>query len=234
MWSSKTILFIFLVPLLARYAKSQDDNFGADPGCRDPWTSEWTRDPNDCTRVHYCVQGKQIWSIKCNNSRIWSNVGHACVEPMSQWDDCNQTPTTPSINDPRCINPDGINPDPENCAQFLACTNRSVVATMQCPESTLFSTRNNTCDLGFLVAEECKNRVIPSHVVVSTASPTIDKPCAGTEFGDVPDINNCGRFYKCNHGRVVARIKCPAGSAFSLEKLRCDWRASVICGERPL
>lgn len=137
-------------------------------------------------------------------------------------------------DDVRCVNPDGINPDPENCAQFLACTNRSVVATMQCPESTLFSTKNNTCDLGFLVADECKSRMIPKNVVISTASPTIDKPCTGTSNGDVADMNHCGRFYKCNYGRVVARIKCPSGSAFSQKKRRCDWRASVQCGERPM
>lgn len=232
MW--KLICSISILFFCTTIGQGSEDNFGADPGCKDPWSSEWTRDANDCTKVHFCVQGKRYWTIQCNDSRIWSNFGHACVEPMSQWDDCNQAPTTPSINDVRCVNPDGINPDPENCAQFLACTNRSVVATMQCPESTLFSTKNNTCDLGFLVADECKSRMIPKNVVISTASPTIDKPCTGTSNGDVADMNHCGRFYKCNYGRVVARIKCPSGSAFSQKKRRCDWRASVQCGERPM
>ncbi len=76
-----------------------DDNFGADPGCKDPWTTEWTRDNQDCSKVHFCVQGKKYWTINCNDSRIWSNIGHACVTPMSQWDDCNQVMTTPMISE---------------------------------------------------------------------------------------------------------------------------------------
>ncbi|XP_064609457.1 peritrophin-1-like [Liolophura sinensis] len=211
-----------------------EDNFGAEKGCKDPWTSEWTRDSADCSTVYFCVLGKVIQQLQCNDSRVWSNHGHACVEPMSQWDDCNFTPTTPIINDPRCVDPNGVNPDPDNCAQFLACTNRTVVATMQCPENTLFSTANNTCELSFLVAEECMNRVIPEDVVVTTASPVIDVPCEGTKNGDVADHTHCARFYKCNHGRVVARIKCPSGSAFSTIKNKCDWLASVECGERQL
>ncbi|XP_064609455.1 peritrophin-1-like [Liolophura sinensis] len=220
--------------LLTCCYSAPSDNFGADPGCRDPWTTEWTRDSTDCKAVYFCVLGKIIHTMQCNESRIWSNVGHACVEPMSQWDDCNQTPTTPIINDPRCINPDGINPDPDNCAQFLACTNRTVVATMQCPENTLFGTRNNTCELGFLVAEECKSRLIPNNVVVTTASPVIDQPCEGKKNGDVADETHCLRFYKCNHGRIVARIRCPSGSGYSTIKNKCDWLANVDCDSRPI
>ncbi|XP_005092055.1 uncharacterized protein LOC101847244 [Aplysia californica] len=212
-----------------------DDTFGADPGCRDPWTTEWTRDPNDCTQVHFCVQGKKYWTINCNDTRVWSNVGHACVEPMSQWDDCNQVMTTPALNDPRCApDPNGMNPDPSNCAQFLACVNMTVVATMDCPTNTLFSTRNSTCELSFLVASECRERSIPGHVVVTTASPIVDKPCAGFSNADVSDPTNCARFYKCNYGRVVARIKCPNSSAFNAEKRKCDWRANVDCQDRPI
>ncbi|KAL8560938.1 hypothetical protein ACOMHN_019922 [Nucella lapillus] len=213
---------------------AQDDNFGADPGCSDPWSTEWTRDPNDCTMVHFCVQGKRYWTIECNDTRIWSNIGHACVEPMTQWDDCNQEMTTPALNDERCVDPNGMNPNPDNCAQFLACNNRTVVATMNCPENTLFSTRNSTCDLSFLVAEECTNRHIPSHIVVSTASPIKDKPCEGTGNGDVADPSHCRRFYKCNYGRVVARIKCPPNSAFDVERLKCDWKSEVDCQDRPM
>jgi hypothetical protein len=62
----------------------------------------------------------------------------------------------------------------------------------------------------------------------------IDKPCEGTSNGDVPDPTHCGRFYKCNYGRVVARIKCPANSAFNIDKKKCDWRAAVECGDRPM
>ncbi|KAK7009239.1 hypothetical protein BgiMline_000744 [Biomphalaria glabrata] len=212
-----------------------EDNFGAEPGCKDPWTTEWTRDPNDCTQVHFCIQGKKQWTINCNDTRIWSNVGHACVEPMSQWDDCNQVMTTPALNDPRCLSqPNGMNPDPENCATFLACVNMTVVATMECPTNTLFSTRNNTCELSFLVASECKERSIPGHVVVTTASPIVDKPCEGTSNGDVSDPTHCARFYKCNYGRVVARIRCPSNSAFNEAKKKCDWRANVQCGDRPI
>lgn len=212
-----------------------EDNFGADPGCKDPWTTEWTRDDQDCAKVHFCVQGKRYWTIQCNDTRIWSNIGHACVEPMTQWDDCNQVMTTALINDERCsLNPNGNNPDPDNCAQFLACNNMTVVATMNCPESTLFSTRNNTCELSFVVADECKSRYIPSHIVITTASPVIDKPCESASNGDVPDPTHCGRFYKCNYGRVVARIKCPANSAFNPDKKKCDWRAAVECQDRPM
>ncbi|BFZ02335.1 hypothetical protein BsWGS_05374 [Bradybaena similaris] len=212
-----------------------EDTFGADLGCKDPWTTEWTRDPSDCTKVHFCIQGKRQWTINCNDTRIWSNVGHACVEPMSQWDDCNQEMTTPALNDPRCSNePNGMNPDPNNCAQFVACVNMTVVATMECPTNTLFSTRNNTCELSFVVASECRERTIPSHVVVTTASPIVDKPCEGTSNGDVADPGHCARFYKCNYGRVVARIRCPANSAYNEEKKKCDWRANVDCGGRPI
>ncbi|CAL1527006.1 unnamed protein product [Lymnaea stagnalis] len=265
-----------------------EDNYGAEAGCKDPWTTEWTRDPNDCTQVHFCIQGKKQWTINCNDTRIWSNVGHACVEPMSQWDDCNQVMTTPTLikvvcecvhtsnksegptamkscpkslrdgltksrvkhgpciylyrhcltfypDDPRCLNdPSGMNPDPDNCAQFLACVNMTVVATMECPTNTLFSTRNNTCELSFMVASECRERSIPGHVIITTASPIVDKPCEGTSNGDVGDPTHCARFYKCNYGRVVARIRCPSNSAFNEEKKKCDWRANVDCGARPI
>ncbi|ESO88173.1 hypothetical protein LOTGIDRAFT_234723 [Lottia gigantea] len=271
-----------------------DDTFGADPGCKDPWSTEWTRDAGDCTKVHFCVQGKKYWTISCNDTRVWSNTGHACVLPLSQWDDCNQVITTPTIiklslrlyaykpvatealkkdypqtgknptkksnnraipllqlytmhhcpsgyitrlfqqsDDERCVVPTGMNPDPDNCAQFLACDNRTVVATMSCPENTLFSTRNNTCELSYMVADECRTRQIPSHVSVTTASPIIDKPCEGTKNGDVSDPRNCARFYKCNYGRVVARVKCPSNSHFNDIEHKCDWRANVECGSRP-
>lgn len=142
--------------------------------------------------------------------------------------------TTPALNDVRCLNePNGMNPDPENCAQFVACVNMTVVATMECPTNTLFSTRNNTCELSHVVASECRERSIPDHVVVTTASPIVDKPCEGTSNGDVQDPTHCARFYKCNYGRVVARIRCPSNSAFNPEKKKCDWRANVDCGGRP-
>ncbi|XP_076465717.1 uncharacterized protein LOC143297319 isoform X1 [Babylonia areolata] len=232
--TSSFLCLALLTGLMTWQAEGQEDNFGADPGCADPWSTEWTRDPGDCARVHFCVQGKRYWTIQCNDSRVWSNIGHACVEPMTQWDDCNQEITTPALNDERCVDPNGMNPDPDNCAQFLACNNRTVVATMDCPENTLFSTRNNTCELSFLVAEECQTRNIPSHVIVSTASPIKDKPCEGTGNGDVADPTHCRRFYKCNYGRVVARIKCPPNSAFSVEKNKCDWKSGVDCGDRPM
>ncbi|CAG5128760.1 unnamed protein product [Candidula unifasciata] len=212
-----------------------DDTFGADLGCKDPWTTEWTRDLTDCTKVHFCIQGKKQWTINCNDTRIWSNVGHACVEPMSQWDDCNQVMTTPTLNDHRCSSePSGLNPDPNNCAQFLSCVNMTVVATMECPTNTLFSTTNNTCELSFVVASECRERSIPGHIIVTTASPIVDKPCEGTSNGDVGDPGQCARFYKCNYGRIVARIRCPANSAFNEEKKKCDWRQNVDCGDRPM
>lgn len=68
--------------------------------------------------------------------------------------------------------------------------------------------------------------------ILGTAHPIIDIPCEEIKNGDVPDKTNCGRFYKCNHGRVVARIKCPAASAFSVKKNKCDWRANVDCEGR--
>ena len=37
-------------------ATGQEDTFGADPGCADPWSTEWTRDSQDCAKVHFCVQ----------------------------------------------------------------------------------------------------------------------------------------------------------------------------------
>jgi len=178
-----------------------------------------------------------MWTIHCNDSRVWSDVGHACVEPMSQWDDCNQVMTTPTLNDPRCMNePNGVNPNPDNCAQFLACMNMTVVATMDCPVNTLFTTTNNTCQLGYLVASECRKRSIPEHVIVTTANPVLDAPCAGvgSTNADVPDPTHCRRFYKCNYGRVVARVTCPSNSAFHAEKRKCDWRAAVDCQTRPL
>ncbi|XP_050401429.2 peritrophin-1 [Patella vulgata] len=232
---SLILLLVCLISLYLACCQEDmfDDTFGADPGCKDPWSTEWTRDGADCTKVHFCVQGKKYWTITCNDTRVWSNTGHACVLPFSQWDDCNQVMTTPTINDERCIEPSGMNPDPDNCAQFLACTNRTVVATMSCPENTLFSTRNNTCELSYMVADECRTRSIPSHISVTTASPIIDKPCEGTKNGDVADPRNCARFYKCNYGRVVARVKCPSNSHFSDIKHKCDWRANVECGSRP-
>ncbi|RUS87928.1 hypothetical protein EGW08_004344, partial [Elysia chlorotica] len=169
------------------------DNFGADPGCKDPWTTEWTRDPEDCTMVHFCIQGKQQWTINCNDTRVWSNVGHACVEPMSQWDDCNQVMTTPTLNDVRCANePNGMNPDPANCAQFVACVNMTVVATMECPTNTLFSTRNSTCTSATFYLQPYV--LFPTYFLTATASPIVDKPCEGTSNGDVEDPSHCGRF----------------------------------------
>lgn len=97
------LVFMAAVQLTLCQKDFMDDTFGADPGCKDPWTTEWTRDTQDCTKVHFCAQGKRYWTIHCNDSRVWSNVGHACVEPLSQWDDCNQILTTPAISEyPPC------------------------------------------------------------------------------------------------------------------------------------
>lgn len=91
-----TVVLCCLIPGI--FCFGPEDNFGAEKGCKDPWTSEWTRDSADCSTVYFCVLGKIIQQLQCNDSRVWSNHGHACVEPMSQWDDCNFTPTTPIIS----------------------------------------------------------------------------------------------------------------------------------------
>lgn len=71
-------------------------------------------------------------------------------------------------------------------------------------------------------------------LILATASPIIDQPCEGKKNGDVADESHCLRFYKCNHGRIVARIRCPSGSGYSKIKNKCDWLANVDCDSRPI
>ncbi|CAH0559550.1 unnamed protein product [Brassicogethes aeneus] len=101
-----------------------------------------------------------------------------------------------------------------NCSSYHTCIGGKVVARYDCPEGFSFNDNIGVCDYSYRVdctKDPIINRKtnIPHHTNLNGPS-----KCP-QEFGTFRDRNNCGLYFTCLVGKVVATYECPAGLSFN-------------------
>ncbi|KRX85113.1 Pre-mRNA branch site protein p14 [Trichinella sp. T6] len=107
------------------------------------------------------------------------------------------------------------------CDQFIQCLKRRKII-LSCTKGLVFNPTMKVCDLPRRVPE-CN--IILNNLVEKESTP--DDYCKGIEHGAfTKDPKNCGRFYRCVHGKAH-RFDCPPNLVFNPKLNTCDWLSNV-------
>ncbi|GAB1608636.1 protein obstructor-E-like [Argonauta hians] len=208
-------------------SQSKYNCLAQDNGFRCPSAGfSWQADTKNCSISHLCVFGRLVQTITCpKKGLVIGQDNYSCVPKGSHFDNCGDRIKLFVVNDPRCKrNPNGNNPDDNNCANFINCFNSTSMGFQKCPEGLFFSTKNFTCDYPENVF--CGSRPISSEYRNLLE---IGERCRKEGTHLISNPNNCRRYYECQGGLNSPKT-CSPDLVFSPKDQACKqpWEAPEI------
>ncbi|XP_049547077.1 multiple epidermal growth factor-like domains protein 11 [Anopheles darlingi] len=185
--------------MLALLQKGQSAGAGDREQCSDRTEPEWTAkcaafsyaffaDPNECWKFVFCVLGTPN-SYTCPTGQVWSQQHGACM--TGNRETCEVFDITNICRG----QPDGLQPHPESCTQFVRCTD-GVASAESCPTGEVFT--GQQCVVGN----------------TNTCEPESDV-CRGVAGNDLrPHPNECHLFVFCSPQTGPTVLICPPNEIF--------------------
>ncbi|XP_035789364.1 multiple epidermal growth factor-like domains protein 11 [Anopheles albimanus] len=182
--------------------------------CGDRTEPEWTAkcaafsyaffaDPNECWKFVFCALGTPT-SYTCPTGEVWSQQHGACMAGN------RETCEVFDISNICRGQPDGLQPHPESCTQFVRCTD-GVATGEYCPVGEIFT------------GQEC---VVGN---TDTCQPESDV-CRGVAANDLrPHPNECHLFVFCSPQSGPTVLICPPNEIFRPDIRFCVPGDRVTC-----
>ncbi|KAL3288480.1 hypothetical protein HHI36_002923 [Cryptolaemus montrouzieri] len=174
-------------------------------------------DPQNCSQFIQCTPEGLVYKA-CPGILLFNPDTLECDYPDNVT--CANSSVQQILKEGSCGNLvlDEIEPDPQNCSQFIQCTPEGLVYKA-CPGILLFNPDTLECDYPDNVT--CANSSVQQILK--------DGICGNLILDEIePDPQNCSQYIQCAPQGLVT-LPCPKTLLFNPETLQCDYPENVKC-----